>query len=933
VSAGIVLGFVTGLTYGLLAVGIVLVYKTNRFLNFAHAQFGALSALLLAKFVLDWGWAWWVAFPVAIALGGAVGLAVERLVIRRLVRQHRSGITLLLVSIGVSELLLALNYVPALGPNSTRLLTKGYPLPFTTKWVAGSVVLGGSDILIIVLTPLIVVGLAVFLRYTTWGKAIRACAANPEAARLCGIPLNRANAVAWGIAGCLSAVTAVLVAPSQGSFNGAALGPDLLLRALGAAALGGFTSIPAALIGGLLIGEIEQITLALAHKTGPSELVVFVLVVAIVAVRGRVIAETANESGAGDEEAPVPVPPSIADRSLVRHRRSWLGLTTLAVAVLIPVLPYFRTDAHRFDLVIILVMATASVALTTVVGWAGQVSLGHYALLGLGAYLCAKLEPRGLSLPILMVAAAAAGALAMVAVGLPALRIKGLALAITTLGFAVVAPTWLFQQRWLGAPGNAPVIVRPAGVASIWTLRSQLGIYYVALGLLALVVIGFASVRRSLPGQLVVAVRDNEKAVAAFGVEPAGVKLGILALSGAVVAATGVLWGLAWQSMSTDLVPAQLSLVLLALPVIGGLGSLAGAVAGALVVYVPSMFISPYLTSVFGSFGRQIGFQLALGGIGLVVIPLVQPSGMAGLGRNLWQRLMRAVAASVEGREPDTGAPPLVVRGVGKRFGALPVLSDIDLAVGPGEIVGLIGPNGAGKTTLMNVISGQHEADGGTIRLLGREVTRLGPDQRAHLGLGRNFQEARLFPGLTTHEALRVALAGRQRVGLLSALVSAPWVTMTERRARARVDEVMEAMGLAPWADTLTGDLSTGTRRICELAAQVIAGPKVLLLDEPTAGVAQREAEAFVPLLRRIRADLDCSILIIEHDMPLLMGICDRVYALANGQVLMSGTPEEVRSDPRVIATYLGRSDVAIRRSGGATAPGTRRAARKARVP
>ncbi|HEX4862450.1 MAG TPA: branched-chain amino acid ABC transporter permease/ATP-binding protein [Acidimicrobiales bacterium] len=919
-SAGLVLGFVTGLTYGLLAVGIVLVYKTNRFLNLAHAQFGALSALLVAKFVLDWGWSWWAAFPAAIAVGVAVGLLVERLIIRKMVRQKRSGTSMLLVSIGVAELLLALNYVPALGPNVSRLNFKGYPLPFSTKWVAGSVVLGGEHILIIILAPVIVAGLALFLKYSVWGKAIRACAANAEAARLCGIPLMKVNALAWGVAGGLSAVTAVLVAPSQGSFNGVSLGPDLLLRALGAAALGGFTSIPAALIGGLLIGEVEQVTLSLAHSSGPAELVVFLLVVAIVAVRGRVIGETATETGSGDEEGPVPVPVSIKDRVIVRHQRAFLGLGGLFVAVLLPKLPYFRTEAHRFDMVVILVMAVASVALTLVVGWAGQVSLGHYALLGLGAYLTAKLVPHGLSLPLVLFLAGLAGAAAMVVVGLPALRIKGLALAVTTLGFAVVAPTWLFDQSWLGAPGNAPVIVQRAGLATVGVVRSQLGLYYVALALLAVTLVCLGSVRRSLPGQLVVAVRDNEKAVAGFGVQPAAVKLGILALSGAIVAAAGVVWGLAWQSMSTDLVPAQLSLVLLALPVIGGLGSLSGAVAGALAIYVPSFFISPYLTSVFGSFGRQVGFQLALGGLGLVLIPLTQPSGLAGIGRKLWQKVLHSVAGAVERAEPDAFRPPLAVRGVSKRFGSLTALDDVNLEVAAGEIVGLIGPNGAGKTTLMDVISGQLSPDAGTVALFGRPVTALSPDQRAHLGLGRNFQEARLFPGLTTREALRVALARGHRVSLLSALVGAPWAAMSEARARRRVHEVIEAMGLGAWADTLTGELSTGTRRICELAAQIVAGPRVLLLDEPTAGVAQREAEAFGPLLRRIRDQLDCSILIVEHDMPLLMGVCDRIYALASGTVLANGTPEEVRDDPQVITSYLGTDGVAAERSGRRTA-------------
>ena len=170
-------------------------------------------------------------------------------------------------------------------------------------------------------------------------------------------------------------------------------------------------------------------------------------------------------------------------------------------------------------------------------------------------------------------------------------------------------------------------------------------------------------------------------------------------------------------------------------------------------------------------------------------------------------------------------------------------------------------------------------------------------------------------------EALQVAMARSQRVGMLAAMVGAPWVRHAERKSRQRIDEIIDRLGLEPWADTLTADLSTGTRRICELAAQLASAPRLLLLDEPTAGVAQREAERFGPLLRRIREELDCSILIIEHDMPLLMGVCDRVYALDTGRVIAVGTPEEIRDHPDVVASYLGTGEVAIARSGLVGAP------------
>ena len=266
--------------------------------------------------------------------------------------------------------------------------------------------------------------------------------------------------------------------------------------------------------------------------------------------------------------------------------------------------------------------------------------------------------------------------------------------------------------------------------------------------------------------------------------------------------------------------------------------------------------------------------------------------------------------------EAEPAEAPLAVKEVAIRFGGIAALDGVDLVVASGQIVGLIGPNGAGKTTLMNVVSGVLGPDRGSVRLFGHEVAGRPPEIRARYGLARSFQDATLFAGLTVLETVQVALAQKAHTRVLPALVSAPWVRAAERQSRKQALEIVEAFGLGPWADALTVELSTGMRRICDLAAQVAVEPRLLLLDEPTAGVAQREAEAFGPLVRRIRNELGCSILIIEHDMPLLMGLCDRVYAMESGRVIAEGTPEEIRDNSVVIASYLGTDATAIDRSG-----------------
>jgi ABC-type branched-subunit amino acid transport system ATPase component len=258
----------------------------------------------------------------------------------------------------------------------------------------------------------------------------------------------------------------------------------------------------------------------------------------------------------------------------------------------------------------------------------------------------------------------------------------------------------------------------------------------------------------------------------------------------------------------------------------------------------------------------------------------------------------------------------LQVDGAEIRFGGVRALQGASITVRTGEIVGLIGANGAGKSTLINVVSGVLRPDAGRVLLAGRDVTDAPPEMRAALGLGRTFQAAQLFPGLTVRETLQSVIGATSKVGMLSAMVRAPWAVRAQRQIAADADAVVARMGLEDYADTLAGELSTGTRRICALASQVAARPRVILLDEPTAGVAQRETEAFGPLLRRIRDELDCAIVIVEHDMPLLMGLCDRVYAMEQGAVIAEGTPNEVRDDPRVVASYLGTDEIAISRSG-----------------
>ncbi|HAM01650.1 MAG TPA: hypothetical protein DCQ30_05405, partial [Acidimicrobiaceae bacterium] len=280
---------------------------------------------------------------------------------------------------------------------------------------------------------------------------------------------------------------------------------------------------------------------------------------------------------------------------------------------------------------------------------------------------------------------------------------------------------------------------------------------------------------------------------------------------------------------------------------------------------------------------------------------------------------------SVFAAPPDTEAegdrPVLECREVVKTFGGIRAVDHVDLVVQPGEIVGLIGHNGAGKTTLMDCISGFLQIDQGRILLEGKEINELPAHQRAMGELGRSFQDARLYPTLNVAETIAVArerhLLSRD---MFAAALQLPASYESEIETMAVVEELIAMMGLGAYREKLTGELSTGTRRIVDLACIMAQDPKVLMLDEPSGGIAQKETEALGPLLRRVREQTGCSMLIIEHDMPMLSSLCDRLVAMELGGIIAEGPPAEVLAHPAVIASYLGSDETAIARSGSTTA-------------
>jgi ABC-type branched-subunit amino acid transport system ATPase component len=281
---------------------------------------------------------------------------------------------------------------------------------------------------------------------------------------------------------------------------------------------------------------------------------------------------------------------------------------------------------------------------------------------------------------------------------------------------------------------------------------------------------------------------------------------------------------------------------------------------------------------------------------------------------------VQARAREVQEVPLDQRATLLEAYELTRRFGGITAVDHVTFDVREGEIVGLIGPNGAGKTTIFDLVSGHLPLDGGRLVFCGEDVTDVSPDKRAARGLGRSFQDARIFPSLTVAENIAMGLERHIEVrDHLSSLLDLPAIQESEEDVAWTVDDLIELMHLGAFRNKFVAELSTGTRRVVDLAMAIAHDPKVLLLDEPSSGIAQRETEALAPLLRRIQRETGCAMLVIEHDMPLITSISDEIIALELGRVVTRGTPQEVTTDPRVVSSYLGGDLDVIQRS---TVPG-----------
>ncbi len=912
-------GLVNGVIIAGLAAGLVLVYRATRIINFAHAALGVFAASVAGLLVDKYDWNYWVAMFLGIALGALTGAVIELTVVRRLFDKPR--LVLFVATLGVAQLLV---FVTIQLPDT--FTTGAYPTAFDSAWDVGPLRLRSDQLTALLGTSALLGALAWLMQRTRFGLKVRASAENADATRLTGVSTRWVSTQVWLAAGVLSTICIMFFAPVTGQNTNTLFGAvndALFFKALAAALLASMISFPRALLAGLALGIADQLIVSNVDFSGnTTNLFVFVVVLVTLLLRhGSIFAGEADGSFFSTPKERL-APEQVRTLPWI----AWIPKVSVGLLVIAAVLlPIVLTTASTIGLyarvLVYIIVALSAVVLT---GWAGQLSLGQFAFVGLGAFTTNAIVREGDAfynehhyLIGVLVAVAIGVAVALV-IGGPALRFRGLSLAIVTFGFAIVAQGWLFKLDFFVGDSFQANVPRPDGPID---LRSPRAFYYLCLAGVLVSAFVTSRFRRSGVGRSVLAVRDNDANAAAYTVSPTRAKLSAFGLAGGLAAFAGALLGGLQVQFGDTLFTPQESLRVIAIAVIGGIASVTGAVLGALwVVALPVLF------------DDTSEVRLLTSGIGLLILLMYFPGGLIQIVHDARDALFGWLARR-SGREPAAppirasvgslatvrhdskpGVPALAVNDLTVRFGGLIAVDDASLTVEPGEVVGLIGTNGAGKTTMMNAISGFVPSEG-SVLVNGTPLRNLPPHRRARMGLGRAFQNAALFPSLTAKETIEVALEARERSLLVPSMLMLPPSPASERRKSAEADELIAWLGLGRYADSFASELSTGTRRIVELACLLALDADVLLLDEPTAGVAQKETEAFGPLIRSIQDELGAPVVVIEHDMPMVMSISDRIYCLEAGGVIAEGTPDEVRNDPAVIASYLGTDERAIQRS------------------
>jgi branched-chain amino acid transport system ATP-binding protein/branched-chain amino acid transport system permease protein len=578
-------------------------------------------------------------------------------------------------------------------------------------------------------------------------------------------------------------------------------------------------------------------------------------------------------------------------------RPRWAGYAAAALAV--AVLPFVFTNPFHVNLAQeVALLAIAAIGMNLLLGLSGQISLGQAGFFAVGAYVSALLAQRaGLPLALTVPIAAAASAVVGLGLGLVALRARTHYLAMVTLAFGIIVG--ILAQRWLPVTGGS------MGLAGLPQLNwgdpghAARNFFWTCAALLLLAQLASDYVMQSRPGRVLRAIAESESFAATVGIRSARWRAGVFVVAALLSGLAGALFAHQLGYVSSETMTLDRSLALLIVVVVGGLGHAYGPLLGALFLVGMSQTVADlyhWANYIFGAL--------------LLAVMVFMPDGLSGLLHGRRRPRAAASASPAAAREvafarcpPAPSGVELEVRQVSKSYAGVKAVDEVSFTVRSGTVHALIGPNGAGKSTLINVISGLFRVDAGSIGLRGQDVTALPAHERARLGLARTFQNLQLVGGLSVAE--NVMLAMRQDLPLARSF--GLWLAGRPHEAATRGEalRLLASVGLEAYADASPQQLSYGHRKLAELARALAQRPTLLLLDEPIAGLNEEESERIAEAIRRLR-DAGVTILLVEHDMPFVMGLADAITVLDYGRVIAGGAPATVRADPKVIEAYLG---------------------------
>ncbi|MCZ4609756.1 branched-chain amino acid ABC transporter permease/ATP-binding protein [Streptomyces sp. Lzd4kr] len=875
-------GLSVGSAAALTGIGLVVTYRSTGVLNFAHGAIAMVCAYVLRQFVVEWGWPLWAGATVTLlVLAPGMGMLLERFVFRPLSVLGSDPAQTLVASIGVFVLLVggaALLWGQGARDDAPELVS-------ADPWGQLAVAL------------VLAAAVGAVIRWTRFGRELRAVVDDRQLAVLGGIDADRVAAAGWAFGSFTAGLTGVLLAPYV-RLDPYGL-PLLVMEVVAVAVVARMRSLPVAVVTALAIG-VAQSQLTRLHPSGWGAPLLQAVGTNLFVVALLIAALVMPSVGTRDAlprtaTARVPTPPG-----------AWI------VAIVLFLLPLGFAGSDLHTSVQVPALGVVLLSLVVVTGRGGQISLGQAAYAGLGALFTSLLAAgRFPGLPRLPELAALGLAVVLVAplgllTGWPAISRRGLALALATFAVGVGVSRFVFAQPYAIAGLS---LGRPAG------FEGDRAYYVLELALLASALLATWLLRRGRTGRALAAMRDHESGASAAGVQVPSLKL-LAFVSGAALAALGggmlgmglrafdpaaydpvrgLLWFAAVVVLGADSTLGALAAAALLVGLdAGARGGVAAALIGVLAILVGRFPGGPYEALRSATTRLRPGRGAGLTEQGARVRRLLHPAGpepapsptLTGLTASTAHRTPRAPEAADDAQPPQerpapddethTPAPTLTTHNLQARYDGFTALQDITLTVPPAHITAVVGPNGAGKSTLFHCLAGTHRPAHGQVRLGTRDITHLPAHARTRLGIARTFQQLAVFPSLTVAENVRVG-AEQGRLQDPSA-----------------VERSLRLLGLdGPVRSLPAAGLPTGTLRRVELARALAGAPRVLLLDEPAAGLDTAEVTALARILKALAAD-GMALLVVEHDLDLVADLADTVHVMTAGRIVASGPPDRV---------------------------------------